>query len=154
MSMQTMNRRVFLECGIIGGTVAAAAFSSGTRVIAAGSAFDPSQNIGPGDKLVVWVLVRPEQRAELRTVHWTDRGEPAAVWPAMVFEARELAKAGTPVSAWGQAQEACIRAKELARTIAARSWGIAPEQCEFRGRLIVHPPTERSVPHLVWVDFA
>ncbi len=150
MAIAPFNRRALLQTGamaagtlaMLGGTV------PGTAAQTAGAA--PAMT----GSLLAWVIVRPEDGAEIRLVHMDDNGGVVGQSAPVNLSASELHAGGERVSAWGQMRAACARAQDLAVATAARAWGVPADSCAVLPGRIVHAATGRAVGYKVWVETA
>lgn len=138
----SLHRRTMLQSG---------ALAAGS--LALGGAFwtDPARaEAGPGaaetaepitGRLVAWLVIDAERGASLRLAELDASRQPL----------REVATANVPASsvtaAWEEANARAVVAM-------ARSWQVAPSECDIGHGQIVHPASGRSVPYAVWTDFA
>lgn len=149
MPLEPFSRRLLLQAaGAAFGTLAGSTVLPGfASAVASAGAFRPMEG-----NLLAWVLLYPEQGAEIRLAHFDRDGHLLGRAPVVRLGEETLGTNGGVVSAWGQMRRACARAQTLSIIVAAHSWSVRPEHCGLQPRRIVHQPSGRSIGFGVWAD--
>lgn len=149
MPLEPFSRRLLLQAaGAAFGTLAGSTLLPGFASAAASAgASRPMEG-----SLLAWVLLYPEQGAEIRLAHFDRDGHLLGRAPVVRLGEETLGANGGAVSAWGQMHRACARAQTLSVAAAAHSWGVRPEDCRLQPRQIAHRPSGRSIGFGVWAD--
>ena|SRR5579875_2445559 len=150
MSIAPFNRRALLQTGAVAAGTLAIVGAAVPGAAAVASAPAPSLS----GSLLAWVVLRPEDRAEIRLAHMDPNEQVIGQSAPLDLAVSDLYAGGERVSAWGQMRAACARAQDLAVRIAANAWGVAAENCAVEPGRIVHVASGRSVGFRVWAEFA
>jgi len=93
-----------------------------------------------------WVVLHPDERADVRLAYLDAAGRPRQVLPPVRLEARGAA------TVWRQAREAAELVQSLASAMVGAAWGAPASECEVRFGRIVHPQSRRSIRLCVWLE--
>ena len=147
MPLEPFSRRLLLQAaGAAFGTLAGSGMLAGLASAAASRSLDGS--------LLAWVILHPEQSAEIRLANFDRDGQLLGRAPLTRLGGEMLGAEDGALSAWGQMQLACAQAQALSLSAAARSWDARPEDCCLQPRRIAHRPSGRSIGFAVWADLA
>ncbi|MDA8252221.1 MAG: hypothetical protein M0Z28_24070 [Rhodospirillales bacterium] len=135
-----LDRRALLQAGAVAlGTLATGLPRRGQ----AATLPAPEPLVG---SLVAWVVLRPEDGADIRLAHLDLSGRLRGQAAPVLVPARAL-------SAPAMLRDACRRAQAEAVSAAARSWGVPAAACRVVPGAIRHA-SGRSVGYAVWAEIA
>ncbi len=149
MPLEPFSRRLLLQAaGAAFGTLAGSSMLAGFASAAASAAASRPLR----GSLLAWILLYPEQAAEIRLANFDRDGQLLGRAPLTRIGGEMLGAGDGAVSAWGQMQLACTQAQALSISVAARSWDVRPEHCCVQPRRIAHRPSGCSIGFAVWAD--